>query len=64
MNGIEREEARQIVAALRTGVVPNRGLHHFAVGLDSLLAVIGQELEYVAEGGGRGLASGLDGIGR
>lgn len=56
MNGIEREEARQIVAALRTGVVPDRGLHHFAVGLDALLAVIGQELEYVAESGGRGLA--------
>jgi hypothetical protein len=61
MTDIVREEARQIIAALRTGVVPDRGLHHFAVGLDPLLAVVGQELEYVAEGGGRGLAKWLRG---
>lgn len=61
MTNVQREEAKQIVAALRTGVVPEGGLHHFAVGLDPLLGVVEQDLGYVAEGGGRGLAKWIRG---
>jgi hypothetical protein len=49
-------DAREIMAALRTGAVPASGLDHFATGLDRLVAVIDEELAYVSEGAGRGLA--------
>ena len=49
-------EAREIVHALRSGAVPQLGLHHFATGLDALMTVVEGELDYVAEGTGRGLA--------
>lgn len=49
-------EARDIVSALRSGLVPREGLHHFAVGLDALMAAIQDELAYVSSGRGRGLA--------
>jgi hypothetical protein len=46
--------ARDIVAALRAGVVPRTGLEHIATGLDRLLPVIEAELAEVAAGEGRG----------
>ena len=46
--------ARDIVAALRHGAVPQAGLEHFATGLDRLLPVIEEELAEVASGEGRG----------
>ncbi len=48
------EEARDIVAALRSGAVPRSGLSHFATGLDALMPVIDAELDEVAAGEGRG----------
>lgn len=56
MSPIREQEAREIVAALRTGAVPASGLHHFATGLDPLLAVIEEELGDTAAGGGSGRA--------
>lgn len=45
---------RDIVAALRSGVVPRVGLEHFATGLDRLMPVIEEDLDEVAAGEGRG----------
>lgn len=47
-------EAAAIVAALRAGLVPKRGLEHLVTGLDPLWAAVAQELDYV--GSGRGLS--------
>ena len=56
MSVVSDGEARDIVASLRAGLVPRGGLHHFAVGLDALMAVVGEELDHVARGKGRGAA--------
>lgn len=53
---IEVQMARDIVAALRTGAVPPRGLEHIATGLERVLPTIEEELAQVADGEGRGLA--------
>jgi hypothetical protein len=45
-------EANAIVEALRTGAVPQEGLHHFATGVDALMEVVDKELARVAEGAG------------
>ena len=42
--------AREIVHALRSGLVPRRGLEQFATGLEPLLAVVGEELDFVVRG--------------
>ena len=54
-------QAREIFAALRTGAVPADGLHLFATGLDSLMSVVDDELDYVSEGAGRGQAKWIRG---
>ena len=46
--------ARDIVSALRAGVVPRSGLEHYATGLDRLLPVIEGDLDEAAAGEGRG----------
>lgn len=45
-------DAAEIVRALRQGAVPSAGLHHFATGLGTLMAVIDEELDQVAAGAG------------
>lgn len=45
-------EAREIVSALRAGLVPRRGLEHYATGLEPLAKVVGEELDLVATGKG------------
>lgn len=52
-------EAEEIIAALRGGTVPSRGLEHFATGLDQLLEAIEAELTFV--GGGKGSSKWLRG---
>jgi hypothetical protein len=44
---------REIIAALRGGTVPRRGLEQFAVGLDRFSEAIDQELDSAALGNGR-----------
>lgn len=51
---LSEQDARDIIAALRSGAVPRNGLSHFATGLDRLLPEIDQELREVAAGEGRG----------
>lgn len=46
--------ARDVVAALRAGVVPRRGLEHIATGLERLWPEIERELDEVSSGEGRG----------
>jgi hypothetical protein len=53
MSDVTGDEAAAIVAALRTGVVPQAGLHHIATGLEPLMRVVEQELDTVAEGNAR-----------
>jgi hypothetical protein len=48
---ISRERRREIIAALRKGTVPQRGLDFLAVGLGRFEPVISQELADVAQGG-------------
>src|SRR6516164_6049751 len=48
---ISRERRREIIAALRKGTVPQRGLDFLAVGLSRFESVVGQELANVAQGG-------------
>ncbi len=48
---ISRERGREIIAALRKGTVPQRGLDFLAVGLDRFESVISHELAEVAQGG-------------
>ncbi|WP_170320004.1 BREX system ATP-binding protein BrxD [Polyangium spumosum] len=54
-------EAREIVAALRAGAVPERGLHHIATGLDKLMDAVDAELDFVSSGAGRGLSKWIRG---
>jgi len=54
MTAIALDLARDIIAALRAGVVPRSGLEYFATGLDRLLPVVESELDEVASGEGRG----------
>lgn len=53
---VSAQDARDIVSALRSGLVPRSGLHHFAVGMDDLMDAIGQEMQFVGGNPGRGLA--------
>jgi len=48
---ISNERRREIIAALRKGTVPQRGLDFLAVGLKPFEPVISSELEDVAQGG-------------
>jgi len=43
---------KEIVAALRKGTVPRRGIEHLATGLDRFAAAIDEELDAAAQGGG------------
>src|SRR5262249_54377364 len=43
---------REIIAALRHGTVPSRGLEHYAVGLERYAKTLERELADVAVGGG------------
>jgi hypothetical protein len=52
-------ESATIVNALRSGLVPARGLEHFATGLDALVDAVNQELDFVASG--KGLAKWIRG---
>jgi hypothetical protein len=52
-------ESPTIVAALRAGLVPKRGLEHLATGLDGLMAAVNEELDFVA--GGNGLSKWIRG---
>lgn len=45
-------DASTIVSALRSGLVPSKGLEHFATGLDPLASAVGEELDFVATGKG------------
>ncbi|MFO0554341.1 MAG: BREX system ATP-binding protein BrxD [Polyangiaceae bacterium] len=45
-------ESAAIVNALRSGLVPNVGLEHFATGLDALVSAINEDLDFVATGQG------------
>jgi hypothetical protein len=45
-------ESREIIAALRAGLVPSRGLAHFASGLEPLAKAVLDELSLVGEGTG------------
>src|SRR6478672_1098608 len=47
---ISRERRRDIIAALRKGTVPQRGLDFLAVGLSRFESVISNELADVAQG--------------
>jgi hypothetical protein len=47
---VSRERRREIIAALRKGTVPQRGLDFLAVGLASFETVISEELGDVAQG--------------
>ena len=46
------QDANDIVQALRGGLVPRRGLHHLATGMDSVMRAVDQELDFVATGKG------------
>ena len=46
-------EAREVISALRSGVVPRKGLQYFATGLEPLAKVFLEDLDAVAEGKGR-----------
>src|SRR6516162_11106534 len=48
---ISRERRREIIAALRKGTVPQRGLDFLAVGLRPFESVIASELDDVKQGG-------------
>jgi hypothetical protein len=54
-------EALDIVKALAAGAVPAHGLHHFATGLDRLVAAIEEELDYVSGEQGRGASKWIRG---
>jgi len=48
---ISRERRGEIIAALRKGTVPQRGLDFLAVGLSRFESAVAQEMENVAQGG-------------
>lgn len=52
-------ESSAIVNALRSGLVPNQGLEHFATGLDALVSAVNEELDFVS--GGKGLSKWIRG---
>ncbi|MBK9069387.1 MAG: BREX system ATP-binding protein BrxD [Myxococcales bacterium] len=52
-------ESAAIVNALRSGLVPNSGLDHFATGLDALVEAVNEDLDFVA--GGKGLSKWIRG---
>lgn len=52
-------ESSAIVNALRSGLVPNEGLEHFATGLDPLVLAVNEELDFVS--GGKGLSKWIRG---
>lgn len=52
-------ESAAIVNALRSGLVPNAGLEHFATGLDALFGAVNEDLDFVA--GGKGLSKWIRG---
>jgi hypothetical protein len=52
-------ESAAIVNALRSGLVPNVGLDHFATGLDALVGAVNEDLDFVA--GGKGLSKWIRG---
>lgn len=52
-------ESAAIVNALRSGLVPNQGLEHFATGLDPLVSAVNEELDFVS--GGKGLSKWIRG---
>ncbi len=52
-------ESLAIVNALRSGLVPNAGLEHFATGLDALVGAVNEDLDFVA--GGKGLSKWIRG---
>ncbi|MBL0197148.1 MAG: BREX system ATP-binding protein BrxD [Myxococcales bacterium] len=52
-------ESPAIVNALRSGLVPNQGLEHFATGLDTLVSAVNEELDFVS--GGKGLSKWIRG---
>lgn len=52
MSNVASMEAKEIVSALRAGVVPRRGLAYFASGLERLTAVVHEELDFTAQGKG------------
>jgi len=52
-------ESAAIVNALRSGLVPNVGLDHFATGLDGLVAAVNEDLDFV--GSGKGLSKWIRG---
>lgn len=52
-------ESQAIVNALRSGLVPNAGLDHFATGLDALVDAVNEDLDFVA--GGKGLSKWIRG---
>jgi hypothetical protein len=56
---IDLSEARTIVSALRSGLVPSAGLDQLATGLDDLAAAVEEELAFVA--GGKGLSKWIRG---
>lgn len=49
---MNRSDAEDIVQALRSGLVPHRGLHHLATGMEALMRAVEQELDFVAAGKG------------
>jgi len=49
-SSVSRSDAVHIISALRQGVVPSRGLHHYAVGQDRELAILLEGLRDVKDG--------------
>jgi hypothetical protein len=52
LSNLDKDQAQTIIKALRAGTVPDRGLEHFAVGLDREMTVLTKQLDYVAKGHG------------
>ncbi len=52
MTNHSNADAREIIAALRSGVVPRRGLSYFASALEPLAAAVGEDLDFVGRGKG------------
>ncbi|SEJ17605.1 P-loop protein of unknown function [Deinococcus reticulitermitis] len=56
---LSQQDADIIISALRTGTVPDRGLHHYAVGLEKEFEVLREDLHAVK--GGRSRIKGIRG---
>lgn len=48
-----REESREIISALRSGVAPEKGVLRFSVGRENLLAIINEDLRHISRGHSR-----------